>query len=179
MATKADCDNVGFTTTICHINTHTHACIIIHTYLHTQHRWVAETFTTDHALYEHLKLPAIIMLSKAKLNIFIVAKKRKKKKVQSLNLLQRTSLTTHILCNKAVIMQPSTRQLECHKRSCRHTCTETHNNTPFLCTAVLGSGNTGEQRYLSPKDCGRGRSAEDVFVHSCDVPVNFGCVLQR
>lgn len=49
-------------------------------------------------------------------------------------------------------------------------------NTPFLCTAVLGSGSTGERRYLSP--CGCGRSAKAVFEYSCDIRVSFGCVLQ-
>lgn len=42
-----------------------------------------------------------------------------------------------------------------------HTQKPSHNNTPFLCTAVLVSGNTGGRRYLSP--CACGQSAEAVM----------------
>lgn len=46
-----------------------------------------------------------------------------------------------------------------------HTQKPSHNNTPFLCTAVLVSGNTGERRYLSPCGCGQSAEAACLCIH--------------
>lgn len=130
-----------------------HAWILAHTYLNIQHRWELETLTTSYVLYEIPASQAITMLTTKLIAKWMVHEEK------SLILLQRTSLKTHILCDTAVIASPSTCQPWFHKCSCGHIRRNPqHNNTPFLCTAVLGSGSAGEQRYLSP--CGCGRSAE-------------------
>lgn len=82
-------------------------------FLYTQQRWEGEIFTTDCALYPNMTLPAITMLTKVTLKFFTVCKvdgaqSQQKCFFQTLILLQCTSLKTHILCDTAVIIQPST-----------------------------------------------------------------------
>lgn len=139
-------------------------------------------YTDGSILYENLTLANIIP-TKVKLQLFISCKKEGRKCVFSFSLSSSRNVhhwKTHILCHITINMQAVVSETFVKSQTQRETSAHIYitPHTPFLSTAVLGSGNTGEQRYLSPKDPGCGRSAEAAcfcgFIsHSCAQGVLF------